>query len=287
VHNRAPRQFTTRRQVTVNDLFATLGLLDWKPLLTELLLPPVALLALMLPAWWWRARRPVLSRTTMALAVVGLWFSQCQVTADLLERSLVTTPALTAPVIADLRRHWPTQRSAVLVLGGGVQPLAPEYDEAHLAPRAMARLHYGLWLSRQMQTPVMYSGGAGRAQPQGPREAEVAARIAARDYGRPLRWVEPDSRDTRENARLSVQLLQREGITDVLLVTHGWHMRRAQRNFELAATRAGMALRIVPAPMGLASDEWQPSAMRWLPSTAGNQRVRDALHEWLGWLAGA
>mgnify|MGYP000851846340 CR=1 FL=1 len=47
--------------------------------------------------------------------------------------------------------------------------------------------------------------------PKCPKTA-VAARIAARDYGRNLRWQEAQSHDTRGNARFSLPLLQKDGI---------------------------------------------------------------------------
>lgn len=272
---------------TVNELLARLSLLDWKPLLTPLLLPPVPWLVLLLLAWAWRSRHALLSGLTLGLALLGLWFSQCLVSAAVLERSLAVSPALTPARLADLRKSWPKERAVVLVLGGGVRPLAAEYGESQLTDLSMARLHYGLWLGRRLQTPVMFSGGAGRAQPGGPAEAEVAARIAARDYGQPLRWQESLSRDTNENARLSLLLLREQGITDVLLVTHASHMQRARRNFEREAALAGFALRLVPAPMGQLDLSAIPTALRWMPSEEGNRRVRQALHEWLGWFAGA
>jgi uncharacterized SAM-binding protein YcdF (DUF218 family) len=153
-------------------------------------------------------------------------------------------------------------------------------------PGSMERLHYGLWLGRQLQAPVMVSGGIGRAQTLGSAEADVAARIASRDYGRTLRWLENASVDTRDNARKSLQLLRSEGITEVFLVTHGWHMRRSLRAFTEEAAKLGFATRIVPAPMGMAADDGQP-LLQWLPSPDGYRRVHQVLREMLGWLAGA
>ena len=146
---------------------------------------------------------------------------------------------------------------------------------------------YGLWLARQLPVPVLFSGGAGWAQQDAPAEAAVAARIAARDYGRNLRWQEAQSHDTRGNARFSLPLLQKDGITQLVLVTHGWHMRRAQRAFDEEAERIGMGVRVVPAPMGLVADRHLSALQRWVPSAEGNQRVRQALREWIGLASGA
>lgn len=271
----------------MNQLLDHLALLDWKPPLSALLLPPVPLLALLLIAWCCRARHARLSALLTVLALAGLWLSQCLGTAALLERSLAVSPALARAQLAEWGHTAQRDRAVVLVLGGGVRAQAAEYGEPHLTALAMERLHYGLWLGRQLQLPVMYSGGAGHAQPDGPGEAGVAARIASRDFGQPLRWQEGGSRDTRENAHYSVQLLREQGIQQVLLVTHGGHMRRALRNFERAATAAGLELRVQPAPMGMLDLGATPAALRWLPSGDGNLRVRQALHEWLGWWAGA
>ncbi len=271
----------------MNDIFSTLGLLPWKPLVSALLLPPLPLLGMLLLAWWWQRRRPALATVLLMSAVVGLWFSQCHVTGALLEQHLTVAPSLSTQRLAELRRAAGDGKTAIVVLGGGTRALAPEFGESHLHAASMERLHYGLWLARQMPAPVMFSGGSGWQHPGTPGEARVAARVATRDYGRNLRWLEEESHDTRGNARLSLPLLQRDGITQVVLVTHGWHMRRAMRAFTEEAARTGMQLRLVPAPMGLVADRHLSVIERWLPSGDGNQRVRNALREWIGLAAGA
>ncbi|MDH4392344.1 MAG: YdcF family protein [Aquabacterium sp.] len=255
--------------------------------MAALLLPPVPLLWLLLLAWWWQRRRPGLSTLLLMVSVVALWFSQCQVTGWALERQLATAPSLSTQRLADLRRSAAGGGTAIVVLGGGVRALAPEYGEAHLEPQSMERVHYGLWLARQVQAPVLFSGGAGWAQPGVSGEATVAGRLASRDYGRNLRWVESESSDTRSNARMSLLLLQKDAVAQVLLVTHGWHMRRAVRAFEEEAARLGMVVRVVPAPMGLVADRNLTALQRWVPSGEGNQRVRQALREWIGLASGA
>lgn len=271
----------------MNDALATFGLLDWKPLLTAFVLPPVPLLVMLVMAWWWQRRRPLLATVLLMSAVAGLWASQCLGFGVLLERQLAVAPALSATRLAELRRGLPANRTAVVVLGNGTRALAAEYGEAHLDTGSMERLHYGLWLSRQLQLPVMVSGGAGLAQPDGPAEATVAGRVASRDYGRTIRWLETESADTRANARRSLQLLKAHDISDVVLVTHTWHMRRALRAFETEAQLAGQVVRLVPASMGITSDQHMSPILRWMPSAEGNQRVRQTLREWLGLLAGA
>ena len=268
----------------MNDTFAALGLLQWKPVIGALLLPPTPLLLLLMLSW--RLRRRPAGGLLLGLSITGLWLCNCEAVGTWLERRLVAPSALTLAQMADLRRTLVGRKPVVLVLGGGVVALAPEYAEAHLAERSVQRLHYGLWLARQVQAPVMVSGGAGREHNSRPAEATVAGRIANRDYGRPLKWLEAGSSDTRENARLSLRLLAKEGVTDVLLVTHGWHMPRALRAFQQEAARTGFQARLMAAPMGLAAPQTS-LLLQWLPSSDGQRRVNDALHEMVGLLAGA
>ena len=267
----------------MNDLFAQLGLHAWKPLLTALLLPPVPLLVLVLVGAGWIPRRRGWGWTLVLLAVAGLWLSACNGVGRWFEQSVLQPPPALTPARIQAMKADP-KNTAIVVLGGGVEAVAPEYGAGNLASPSLERLRYGLWLSRETGVPVAFSGGIGWSGVQGATEAEVAARIAAHDFRLPLRWMESESRDTRQNAGYTVPLLKGSGITRIVLVTHGWHMPRALRAFEDAARPAGM--QVEPAPMGLASGSDAP-VLHWLPSAHGFQRLRQGLREWLGRLVGA
>ena len=237
-------------------------------------------------AWRWRLRYRLGASLLLTLSMALLWLSTCQAPGAWLQRQWASSPALRPDRMADLRRSLAGRKAVVLVLSGGVHPLAPEYGEAHWVDGAFQRLHYGVWLGRQIGVALMASGGAGHAGSAGLGEAAVAGRILIRDYGSTLRWTEAASRDTRENARFSLTLLQAEGIQDMLLVTHGWHMKRALRAFEQEAARMGYPVHLVPAPMGLAAPSG-PALLQWLPSPDGYRRSHQVLREMLGWVAGA
>ena len=140
--------------------------------------------------------------------------------------------ALESRDLQQLRRDG-AAGTVIVVLGGGRESHAAEYDGPSLRWPTLERLRYGLWLARETGLPVGYSGGVGHAQTEGPSEAEVAARVAQRDFGRALRFTESASRDTVGMARaLSVQR--------VVLVTHGWHMPHSLRAFREAAAEAAV-----------------------------------------------
>lgn len=280
----------------VNETFAALGLLNWKPLLSAVLLPPVPLLLLLVLGSGLRRTTPMLGRLLIWSSLVGLWLSHCSVTGQWLEKGLLhPPPVLSIEQLTQWRSSLGAQQSVVLVLGAGRDPVAPEYGEADLSADSSQRLRYGLWLARQLgHAPVMFSGGSGNAVTQGAPEAQIAQRVAERDHGRSLRWLETESRDTRENARLSLALLAGTSAGQrllsaggaVFLVTHGWHMPRAKRAFDEEVARRKFIVRIVQAPMGLAEPD-RSGLQRWLPSVQGYQRVYRSLHEWYGRLAGA
>lgn len=268
----------------MNDLVLALGLEGWKPLLSALLFPPVPFLVVALAGARLMFSRRGLAWLLVLLGLTGVWFSCTGVVGDGLTRWLLNPPpALTAAQTAELRR---APRTAIVVLGGGRQALAPEYGVATLTPRGLERLRYGLWLGRETGLPVAFSGGLAPGSEPGPTEAAIAERIAAREFGRPLRWTEDASRDTRENAIRSVALLAPQGIDRIVVVTHAYHMRRAMRNFERAVAAAGVTMRLTAAPMDVPTRS-EMKVLDWLPSASGFAQTRLVLHEWLGLLAGA
>ncbi len=266
----------------MNSLFIVLGIESWKPVLSALLLPPVPLLVMLLIGARLVLPRRGLGWFVIILSVVLLWLSNCTGTAELLSQFVLRPPpALTPDRIKELKTQS-KEPIAIIVLGGGLEPFAPEYGVSNLNYHSLERLRYGLWVGRETGLPVGFSGGVGWAQPDGTPEARVASQIAAVDFGRPLKWVEENSRDTRENAAHSVALLRKAGIKHIVLVTHGWHMPRAVAAFEAA----GSEMRIEAAPMGLAQHAQLP-VLAWLPTGTGAADVRAILHELLGRLAGA
>jgi uncharacterized SAM-binding protein YcdF (DUF218 family) len=274
----------------LNDLLLQYGLPSWKPALTALLLPPLPLLFLMLLGAVLARRRAIWGWLLLLAGAAGIWLGSTTAVGEWLQRQLLyPSRALSQQDLQQLqapRRGAGPPTTAIVVLGAGREGYAPEYGAPNLPPRAMERLRYGLWLARETSLPLAFSGGTGHAQTEGPAEAEVAALIAARDFGRPLKWIETGSRDTRENAVASVATLRAAGVTRIVVVTHGWHMRRSLRAFEQAIAAGGGGITLQAAPMGLARDE-SARALRWLPSNGGFDATRNALREYLGLLVGA
>ena len=268
----------------MNDLLLTLGLEGLKPLLTTLVMPPLPFLLLTLAGARLMFRRRLLAWVMVLLGTLGIWLSSTTAVGHLLNQALLQPPrALNKGDIAELKR---APRTAVVVLGSGRWALAPEYGVSTLKARSVERLRYGIWLSRETDLPLAFSGGIGHGAPDGNTEAEIASRITEREFGHKLRWQEGRSRDTRENALFTVAQLQSQGIEHIVLVSHAYHMKRALRNFTQATPAAGAALRLTAAPVGVRAGG-PLIASDWLPTAEGFEHTRTVLHEWLGLLAGA
>ena len=269
----------------MNSLFVLLGIESWKHVLGALFLPPVPLLLLILIGAWQLARRRRFGAPMVLAGVALVWLGACSGTGHWLSRALLDPPAaLSLARIEALRSEAQAHKKlAIVVLGSGTEPFAPEYGASNLTTASVERLRYGLWLARTTGVPVAFSGGVGWGQAGTQTEAAVAERVAKQEFGVALRWAEAQSRDTRESAVRSVALLRETGVTHLLIVTHDWHMPRALRAFRRAA---GDGLVVEAAPMALYHSVHLPE-LPWLPSPDGTTHVRRVLHEVLGLMMGA
>jgi uncharacterized SAM-binding protein YcdF (DUF218 family) len=269
----------------MNAIFLTLGIESWKNVAAAFVLPPAPLLLLILVGARLMFRRRLTAWFLILLGCTGLWLVCCEGAGILLTQwALKPPPPLSVQQITELKR---SPKTAIIVLGGGRRTFAPDYGVSTLNWRSAERLRYGIWLGRESGLPVGYSGGIGHGGAPGQTEADSAARIAERDFGRPLRWLEGESRDTRENAIKTLALLRPQGIEHIVLVTNDYHMRRALHNFEkVLQTQTGTPMRVTAAPMGQPTDG-RLQVIDFLPSPRGFDCTWIALHEWLGNLIGA
>jgi len=242
---------------------------DIKALLSPLALPPAGPLLLALLGWWLAGVSRWLGRFIVVAALACLWALSCGAVSVWLAWHLLPLPP--AVTLADVKR---ARVQAVVVLGGGVLPLAPEYGTPQPHGASLARLRYGVRLARQAGLPLAFSGGRGWSGNGQASEAEAARGAARQDFGFDLRWAEDQSRDTRENALRTAQLLQRDGIRRVALVSDAWHLPRGVREFE----RAGFE--VLPAPTGLPATTERP-ALEWVPSATALVLSRNVLREWI------
>lgn len=241
----------------------------------DLILPPANLFLLILIGlliWrrWPRAGRIVAGTGLAALALLST-----NAGASFLVRPL---EGMTAPLLAPERAG----AQAIVVLAAGRLRDAPEYGGRDIPDYlALARLRYAAHLQRLTGLPVLVSGGIGAKaiQPDGTPKADALADAMAtalrEDFGVPVRWIEPRSRDTAENAAYSAEMLRADGIRRILLVTDAMHMPRSRTVFE----REG--LEVVSAPTMFFGNQVR-SLGAWVPSAEGMRRSWYALYELIG-----
>lgn len=157
--------------------------------------------------------------------------------------------------------------TALVALGGGIVAVHP--GGPSLTAEAESRLVHAALLARELELPLVVSGGRVLRGPETPSEAQVAASLARRLGLGPERIIrEEESRTTAENAALTRERL---GPATIILVTSGYHMPRAIDSFE----RAGM--RALPAPAAYRRDRLPLRLVDFMPSS-GN------LHDTATWL---
>lgn len=235
-------------------------------LLKQLLLPPLDFLLVAFAGLLLWRRKPVLARTLLVVAGLGLWLLSTPLLATALLRSLQNEPAL------ELEGPFGDAR-AIVVLSADVDREAPEFGGPTPGAWGLQRLRYGAALQRATGLPLLVTGGV--PTPGSPPQGQLMRALLEKELSVPVRWVENRSQDTWENARFSAELLARDGIEHVLLVTHAWHMPRSRRAFEAA----GLEVTAAPTAFRAATEDIIAGLIpRW-------SAMRDsalALHEYFG-----
>lgn len=234
-------------------------------LIATCLLPPLDLLLLAIVGallWRWR---PAIGRTLVFAAFALLWLLATPYVSGALMRTLEGTPAA-----LDVKAH---PADAIVVLGGGIYPDAPEYGGDTVGTPTLVRLRYAAWLYRKTGTPILVTGGnpAGNSKP----EAVLMKAVLEQEFRVPVKWVEDASNNTRENARFSRNILAPLGISRIYLVTHAWHMPRAARAFR------ALGFDVIPAPTGFTLPH-ATSMLDFLPDAGALRQSSRFMHEIIG-----
>lgn len=234
-------------------------------ILKKLVMPPVCLFLLGAVGLACLRFRPRLGKWLLGIAAATLLVLCTPFVSTALLRSLQAEPL-------DLESVGPDV-GAIIVLGADFVPWTPDYDHSTVGPLSLERLRYAARLHRQTQIPILVSGGV--LETGGPPLSSSMKDALVNDFGVDVRWMERRSRTTRENAQMSAELLLAEGIERALLVTHSWHMPRAQASFETTG------LEVIPAPTNFRFwPEWDHDAV--LPSSRALLDSSYAIHEWVG-----
>ena len=235
-----------------------------------LLLPLSSLLLISLAGLLLVKRQPGVAMLLIGFSVGALLLISLPIVA----KCLAATQEIYPPVKQAALRDFSAQ--AIVVLGGGLRRPAPEYTgQVTLKNRTLARVRYAALLARQTHLPLLVSGGK-VFKTSVSSEAVVMAAVLNNEYQLPVRWQEPTSRNTAENAIYTHKILSKQGIQSIILVTHALHMRRAVEQFQL------QGFSVLPAPTVFLSRTEPLDLLSFLPSARTLERSTSVIHEIIG-----
>ncbi len=242
----------------------------FKKILTPFLLPPGILIFFLLILGIWlirgRSQKPAWICLTLALII---WFFSLGVISD----------RLMAPLESAFPVPDNPKGDVIIMLGGGVFDKAEDMSgRGVLGPGTLERMVTAARLQRRLKIPILVSGGS--VYSENVAIAPLTRRYLI-DLGIPEDQiiVENQSRDTYENALYSNKICRKRNLNKPILVTSGYHLKRAKYCFDL------FKIKVTPFPCALTT--WPDKSFSWdeyLPSAYALNRTSDALHEWLGLL---
>ncbi len=235
-------------------------------LVSAFLLPPLCLIVLGAVGVLLFKSRPVLGKFLVVVTFTLLYMLSIPFVADTALQTLETSTTSSLAII---------EVQAIVVLGSGTYVKAPEYDGHTVSRFGLERIRYGAYLHRSTGKPLLVTGG--NLLGIGSSEAEQMKSVLENEFHVPVKWVENNSNNTRENAYKSFAVLEKDKIVRVALVTHAWHMPRAIREFEQAG------FKVTPAPTAYTT-RYKTNLFAFIPSASALLKSSLFLHEIIGML---
>ncbi len=237
-------------------------------LITVVILPPFNVLILWLLSLLFSVLHyKKLSRLCALLGLTILYIFSLPYTSHKIEDSLVIEDKLS---LADYQ-----QAQAIVLLGGGLRDSKELYDKLTVSAIPLERVRYAAYLQKQTQLPLLITGSS----PKGISEAQIMANELNTFFSVPTTWVGGKARTTKENALFSREILEKEGIKRVIVVTNQWHMQRAKLLFEQ------QGFEVLPASVGhgISPQSYGLNVMYFIPQAGALNKNMLLLKEWLGY----
>ncbi|HDR1220296.1 TPA: YdcF family protein [Pasteurella multocida] len=237
-------------------------------IITVVILPPFNVLILWLLSLLFSVLHyKKLSRLCALLGLTILSIFSLPYTSHKIEDSLVIEDKLS---LADYQ-----QAQAIVLLGGGLRDSKELYDKLTVSAIPLERVRYAAYLQKQTQLPLLITGSS----PKGISEAQIMANELNTFFSVPTTWVEGKARTTKENALFSREILEKEGIKRVIVVTNQWHMQRAKLLFEQ------QGFEVLPASVGhgISPQSYGLNVMYFIPQAGALNKNMLLLKEWLGY----
>lgn len=164
---------------------------------------------------------------------------------------------------------------AIVVLGGGLRDSQELFGKLAITAIPLERMRYAAYLHKETGLPVMVTGSS----PNGTSEARVMAKELQMFFNTETKWLEEKAKTTKENAIFSREILEKESINKIILVTNQWHMKRAEMLFKQ------QGFEVMPASVGTGDtpDHYKLNYMYFIPQAGAMNSNMLALKEWIGY----
>jgi uncharacterized SAM-binding protein YcdF (DUF218 family) len=198
------------------------------------ILPPgIFFLAFWVLAYWcWRRREKKIAAVLAGITMIFYLLSTGLVAEHLM-----------GPLEAAYDPPADPAGDVIIMLGGGAMPDVPDVDGVGALTSSPAnRLMTAVRLYHKLHIPILVSGG--QVYADSGREAVIAHRwLRSLDVPEEDILVEDHSLNTTQNAQFSAALMKEHGLSQPILVTSAFHMKRAVLNF----AEAGVQVEPFPA----------------------------------------
>lgn len=236
-----------------------------------LMLPPGNILLLFIGCIFLLKISKTLTKRLLIFSCAFFYLMSMPLVATSFIDTLEDYPALTQ---MDFSAH---NAQAIVILGGG-RRYNPEYEGGDdVSMGTLERLRYGAYLQSKTQLPILVTGGFIRSDdiPEG----VLMEKSLSRDFKVSAKWQESRSRNTAENAIYSREILSKENIDTIFLVTKAWHLPRAVEIFK------EQGFTVIPAPTGFDGHSPKKAGIGFydfMPSSSAIRTNAYAIHEILG-----
>ncbi len=171
-----------------------------------------------------------------------------------------------------------TKAKAIIVLGGGRYSNAPEFKRDTVSNATLVRIRYGAYLHRKSKLPLLVTGG-NVYNDKGLSEAKLMQQSLKNDFNVTTKWLEEKSKNTKENAQFSFELLKSHNISNIILVTDASHIKRSETIFKQ------VGFTVTTAPLNFDTTyKNSPIILSFIPQADGLRKSQSVLREYLGQL---
>lgn len=201
---------------------------------------------------------------------------------------LLSTPIVAQKLIDTLQNQYQelhldsvtaqSSFAAIVVLGGNDTQAPEEDNDQVITYDSLSRLNYAAYLHNKTHLPIIVSGGIpyGLDFP----ESKLMRKSLQESFHISSILEEDKGRNTAEQSKFIVPLLEKHNIKTIYLITNAWHMPRSMYAFNHSFRSTD--IKIIPAPMGYIKLSSRPFILNYLPSIQALFTNTVVCHEYIG-----